>query len=274
MKAARRVAGGVTLLLVLVLLGRGRDGQPTRRTPRRSAVAPMCESVALPVPENVVPQEIHAGEEIPLDLKSSDPAERADAVDALTANRPDEAPAILEQILASDPDSRVRERAVLAYADRLGAKAVPVIRRSALTDPDEDVASTARAALDFIRSEHPEPARGWLAAEVPGSFMAGETTTVWLRFGSSVDAPEVTLGVELPKGVELISPESSAWKGSVQADRVEELCLRLRVTADSVDAPLGVSLKLDYLQELDVDVLRKDFKVAMEDGRGRLIALP
>lgn len=211
MKVARLAAGGVPLLLGLLLFGKSGKETPPHRSWKRSAVASKHETSVLPVPESVASEESPGIDPIALPLDSCDAAERADAVDALPTHRPEEAPTLLEQILASDPDAHVRERAVLAYAERLGPQAVPLIRRLALNDPDENVASTARAALHSLRSEYPEPARGWMIAEVPESFVTGETVTLGLRFGSSVDVSEVTLRLRLPKGVELVSPQSTVW---------------------------------------------------------------
>ncbi len=204
-------------------------------------------------------------------VRSSDPEDRASAAEAIPFCPEHDGLAELERLMTSDPDAIVRERAVLAYTQAVGRKGVATLRRIALKDENEDVGSAARASLKLIDSVDPLPPRGTLTVSCDqAEFSAGDWLTVRARFQADQDVPEARFVLSLPKGWE-VDPRGNEWKGQLLKGQVQEALFAVKAARDAKLAKLSGELKLDFAEELDVEVVSAALPLTLHGGVGRLL---
>ncbi|MBI4617394.1 MAG: HEAT repeat domain-containing protein [Planctomycetes bacterium] len=209
-------------------------------------------------------------------IDSPDPLLRARAVDLLP--RDGASRRTIERIMEDDPDSYVRERAVLAYGEALGREGVERLRELALGDPAEEVRAAALASLDRIETIDPAPRRGRIELRGPsGDFDPRAAFTVAVRFSSRVAVPRATLAVRIPELAESVEPSVPVWKGALAAGEEREVRFTLRFPgALPESAEISARLKLDFEDRLDVELLGGDLVLALgaEDARVSPAATP
>ena len=209
------------------------------------------------------------------DIRSEDPAVRARAADLVLGAPGDDGLEALADLATSDPDPRVREQAVLSYAQLGGKDAVTLLKDVALGDESEAVTSAALAGLDKIKTEADEPVRAWMDVKFPQTFAAGQPFEVKVRFGSKESAPKAMLQLKLPEGFEVSGPKRSFWKGEVVAGQAQEVVFRVVPPTRVVQSGARVRLQVDYPEQLDLDQLHENVRVAIdEQGSGRFEAQP
>lgn len=203
-----------------------------------------------------------------------DPDSQIALVD-LVARAPDDAGlARLEEMIASDASGHVRERALLAYGGARGRDALGLLKSVALHDADVAVAATARAEIERIREESPEPPRGWMKLAFPETFVVGEPFAVSVSFGSEQAVPRVRFELRVPPELDVLSPGGARWSGSLEAGEQREVTFELRASGEAPRAGLRARLKLDYPEMLDVEVHQERLRIAMTGASGRLGRLP
>lgn len=203
---------------------------------------------------------------------AQDPSERAAAVDAIPSCPEHDGVGVLEGLMSTDPDPMVRERAVMAYTQATGRRGVAALRKVALADEDENVGSAARASLMLIDRVDPLPPRGSVSIACDESaFSEGAWLTVRARFQADQDVPDARFVLSVPKGWEVDS-QGNAWTGKLWEGRPQEALFRVRASREVARAKLTGRLKLDFAEELDVEVLTAVLPLSLEGGEGRLLA--
>lgn len=203
-------------------------------------------------------------------IASANARERADGVDEIASAPTPGSEELVARLLAEDPDRYVRERAIFAYADLAGPRAAPLLKKVALEDADEVLGAAARANLDRLERENPEPPRGALTITSPPTFRVGEPFEVVVEFGSPVDVPKAQLEIGLPPGVELVLPSTGKFRGAIAAGETKSIVVRLRVTRAPLTARARLRLKLDYPGELEAEVLHQTLQVSAQGSAGAL----
>jgi hypothetical protein len=203
------------------------------------------------------------------DIRSQDPAVRARGADMVPGAPGDDGVAALEELALGDPDARVREQAVVAYAALAGKDAVTLLKDVALGDDSEEVTSAAMAQLAQLREEHPEPARGWMDVDFPSRFEPGGELEVRVRFGSTQSADKVLLQLVLPEGFTAAGRGALQWRGAVVAGEEQELSFQVLAPRRSVQSGARAHLHLDYPEQLDVELVQKNMRVAIDAAGGR-----
>jgi len=83
------------------------------------------------------------------------------------------------------------------------------------------------------------------------------------------------LQLKLPEGFEVAGPKRSFWKGEVVAGKAQEVVFRVVPPTKVVQSGARVRLQVDYPEQLDLDQLHENVRVAIdEQGAGRFEAQP
>ncbi len=202
-------------------------------------------------------------------IQSTDPVSRARAIDLIPGAPGDDGLATAEKLAVHDPDARVREQAVLAYAALSGADGERLLKDIALGDESEAVTSTARAALAALRAETHDAPRAWMKVEFPETYLPGETVTVRVQFGSAAPAPKATLQLRPPRGFTSGDAQHLRWRGSIEAGVPQEITFELVATREQVEAGAQVRLHVDYEEQLDDEELHEHVRVRGDVTGGR-----
>jgi hypothetical protein len=156
-------------------------------------------------------------------IGSSDPSERVEAVDAVPYAPGADGVALLEEILRSDPNEEVRERAVMAFTQALGNAALPVLREVGRAERGTDVGAAVRASMQLIDEYDPLPRRSSMEIGTTSApSRLGEWFPVTFRLRSEQAVPDARLSLS-GKGLRAAGNRSRVWKGALEAGQVHEI---------------------------------------------------
>jgi hypothetical protein len=197
------------------------------------------------------------------ELTAPDAARRKSAVQQALFQGGADAAAQLENVIATDASSDVKESAVLAYAQVAQQGGAAFLRQLALTSQDQQVLSAAHASLQELRDKAPK--RGWLSADFPKTFTPGKPFDVVVELGSSSDVQLAELKLKLPAELQSKEGHVARWSGPLFAGVPEQVKFTVVSSTGTVQGGSMARLKLQYDDPLDFEVL--DQRVRFGTGK-------
>jgi hypothetical protein len=197
------------------------------------------------------------------ELTAPDVARRKAAVQRAAFQGGADAAKQLEDVIANDASSDVKENAVLAYAQVTQQSGAAFLRQLALTSQDAQVLSAAHASLHDLRETAPK--RGWLSADFPETFTPGKPFDVVVKLGSSSDVKVADLTLKLPSSLQVGGGHQVRWSGPLVAGVPQEIKFTVVSSSGMLQGGSMARATLQYEEALDFEVL--DQRVRFGTGK-------